>query len=111
MSATIQVIGQAIQELLDAGFEPDGLTREQTVRIPTRNSPLFGKLGGELAQFGGRRRFRLPDSTVKATVGARTTALYHSEGGGLSGVRGIATIATSDLSSLRSVLEQVKPQE
>lgn len=103
-SKSEQVMADVIQALLDAGFEPDGLTKEQIVRIPTRNSPLFGKTGGELAKFGGRQRFAKTGTSVKATVGARTTAIYRSEGKGLEGVKGIASLETKDIEAVRVAL-------
>lgn len=100
---------QAIQILLDAGFVQDGATAETTVRIPTVRSPSFngGRSGGELAHFGGRPRFVLQDSNVKATVGQRTVNIYRSEGGGLEGVRGIAHLKTSDLDGLKAALSKL----
>jgi hypothetical protein len=103
-------MADAIQSLLDAGFEPDGTTREETVRIPTRNSPLFGSSGGELAKLGGRQRFAIPGTTYKATVGKRTTAVYRTEGEGLGGVRGIASFDTHDIARLRTVIAELAIQ-
>lgn len=56
------------------GFAPDGFTDTQTVRIPTVRAPVFGGIGGELATFGGRKRFKRDD--LKVTVGKRTTYFY-----------------------------------
>lgn len=97
-------MGEVIQALLDNGFDPDGHTQEQIVRVPTRKSPLFGKSGGELAKFGGRQRFVKTGTNIKATVGARTTALYRIEGKGLEGVSGIASLNTKDIEGLRGAL-------
>lgn len=110
MSKSEKAMADAIQSLLDAGFEPDGTTREETVRIPTRNSPLFGNSGGELAKLGGRQRFAIPGTTYKATVGMRTTAVYRSEGGGLGGVQGIASFDTNDIARLRAVIAELAIQ-
>jgi len=93
-----------IQSLLDAGFHPDGETREETVRVPTSKSLLYGKSGGELAKFGGRQRFAKAGTTVKATVGGRTTAIYRVEGKGLEGVKGIATLDTKNIDAVRNAL-------
>lgn len=66
-------------ELLNAsGFVADGFTDSQTVRIPTVRSPVFGGIGGELATFGGRRRFKR--DSLKVTVGKRTTYFYRVMG-------------------------------
>jgi hypothetical protein len=102
-SKSEQAMAEAIQALLDAGFVPDGSTREEVVRIPTRDSPLFGKSGGELAKFGGRQRFAKPGTDLKATVGARTTAIYLSSGG-ITGVKGIAHLNTKDIEAVKTAL-------
>ena len=106
-SKSEQAIANTIQILLDAGFEQDGHTQEQIVRIPTRTSPLFGKYGGVLDSFGGRQRFALPGTSVRATVGARTTAFYRSERSGLQGVTGIASVDTKDVEAVRSALARL----
>ena len=59
-------MADVIDAFLAAGFVPDGQTREKTVRIPTRNSPLLGRSGGELAKLGGQQRFVLPGTNIKA---------------------------------------------
>ncbi|WP_298151050.1 hypothetical protein [Flavobacterium sp.] len=97
-------MADAIQILIAAGFAPDGQTKQEHVRIPTANSPVFGGSGGELATFGGRQRFAKTGTDIKATVGLRTTALYRSTGGGLSGVQGIASMNTNDQSALRQAI-------
>lgn len=102
-----QLMGAAIDLLLAAGFVSAGRTREETVRIPTKASPVYGRSGGELAKLGGRQRFVKPGTTIKATVGPRTTALYRVEGQGLDGVQGIATRDTKDLDGIRSVLQSL----
>ena len=99
-----QAMAAAIDALLSCGFAPDGETREEIVRIPTKKSPLYGRSGGELAKLGGRQRYALGDSNIKATVGKRTLAVYRVEGKGLAGVRGVATLDTSDIDRLRIVL-------
>ncbi len=101
-SALATAMATAIDALLSAGFVPDGQTREEVVRIPTKSSPLFGRSGGELAKLGGRQRFALGTTNIKATVGKRTVALYRVEG--LAGVTGIASLDTSDIDRLRGVL-------
>ncbi len=99
-----QAMAAAIDALLSFGFTPDGETREEMVRIPTKKSPLYGCSGGELVKLGGRQRFALGDTNLKATVGKRTLAVYRIDGKGLAGVRGIASLDTSDLDRLSSVL-------
>jgi hypothetical protein len=106
---TQQAMAAAIDALLAAGFEPDGQTREEVVRVPTRQSPVLGYSGGELARFGGRQRFAQRGTNVKATVGPRTTAVYRIEGAGLAGVRGIASHDTSDGASIRATIAGLVP--
>ena len=60
--------------LSERGFRADGFTDSQTVRIPTVRAPVFGGIGGEVATFGGRRRFKR--DSLKVTVGKRTTYFY-----------------------------------
>ena len=50
------------------------------------------------------QRFALGTTNIKATVGKRTVAVYRVEGQGLAGVAGIASLDTSDIDRLRSVL-------
>ena len=103
-----RAMAAVIDELLDAGFEPDGQTREEIVRVPTANSPVLGRSGGELAKFGGRQRFSHRSTSVKVTVGARTVCFYRSEPGqGLQGVQGIATLDTKALVEIRGMLASV----
>jgi hypothetical protein len=93
----------AIQALLDAGFELDGETQRQTVRIPTKNSPILGRSGGELVTSGGRIRLMKPNTNIKATVGGRTICLYRiSER--KNGVSSIANVNTKDLEGLNKAL-------
>ena len=72
---------QVIQELEGIGFIADGQTSEQIARVPTIRSPIFGSIGGERRVFGGRSRYVLPGTTMRATVGIRTTNVYHVRGG------------------------------
>jgi hypothetical protein len=104
VSKTEQAMGEVIQALLDAGFRPDGHTQVLIVRVPSRSSPVFGRTGGELAKFGGRQRFAKPGTTVKSTVGARTTAIYRIDGKGLEGVHGIASVDTKNIEAVRAAL-------
>ena len=60
--------------LIAYGWQEDGATREETVRIPTIRSPVFGGVGGELRTFGGRARLRKGDRFV--TVGPRLVCFY-----------------------------------
>lgn len=95
-----QAMLNAIRELEARGFEPDGHTATQEVRVATSRSPVFGGIGGERRTFGGRARFRIPNTDIRATVGKRSTCLYHAKGDFL------ATIETKDLAALRAALER-----
>jgi hypothetical protein len=101
----------AIDALFRVGFAPDGQTREETVRVPTRSSPVFGRSGGELAKVGGRQRFALTGTDIKATVGRRTVAIYRIVAAGLAGVAGIATVDTADSELLQMVLASLPNQK
>ena len=107
MTKSQQAMADVIQLLLDAGFEPDGATKEEIARIPTVRSPLFGRSGGELAKLGGRQRFVKQGANVKATVGQRTTAIYRVEGKGLDGVRGIASLDTRDMAGVAAAIAAI----
>lgn len=91
----------AIQALLDGGFLPDGQTTQTTARISTRQSPVYGASGGEIATFGGRQRFAKQGTVIKATVGKRTTAIYRHEG---QKIKAIATVSTADTGAIRDAL-------
>lgn len=86
------------------GFTVDGATHQETVRVPTRRSPVLGRTGGELRTLGGRARYALPGTNIRATVGARTTFLYHVHGAGRT--EAIAHLATREvtLEGLRELL-------
>lgn len=72
------LVAQVIALLQDHGFQDDGRTQEESVRVSTRASPVLGKTGGELATFGGRQRFAHP-SGWKVTVGKRTVCVYRPD--------------------------------
>lgn len=72
MSASERIV----EWLESLGFVEDGRTATQEVRIPTTRSPVFGRTGGERRTFGGRLRFRLPNTNIRATVGPRTVNVY-----------------------------------
>ncbi len=71
---------QAAAVLLRAGFAEDGHTREETVRVGTSRSPVYGGIGGELRTSGGRARFVLPGTDIRVTVGQRTVCIYRRAG-------------------------------
>lgn len=104
MSKALLAVEEVVKCLTAAGFVEDGATRMEHVRVPTKESPVFGQSGGQLATFGGRVRFVKEGTSIKATVGKRTTALYEVVGAGLAGVRGIASLETSDIEKIRAAV-------
>lgn len=102
MTKTEQAKRDAIEALLAVGFSHDGKTAQTTARVPTKASPLLGKAGGELRTFGGRLRFVLSGTNIRATVGDRTTSLYRIAAQG--GVQSIAALDTKDIDGLRREL-------
>lgn len=107
MTKSEQAMADTIQILLAAGFKPDGQTRIEHVRVPTKESPILGGTGGVIASFGGRERYTKEGTDIRATVGLRTTSIYRSEGSGKNSVRGIAALPTSDHAGLRKVLSEL----
>lgn len=94
---------QEVIEMLEAhGFVADGFTDTQHVRIPTTRAPVFGGIGGELATFGGRKRFAR--NNLKVTVGKRTTYFYRVTNKQLDPNFG-KRFQTKDLDGIRSFLE------
>jgi len=105
MTPSEKAMADTIDLLLADGFFPDGLTQQQTARLPTKRSPVLGNTGGELITLGGRLRFTKPGSNIKATVGRQTTALYRVEGP--TGVQGISSHDTKAIEITRSVLQSL----
>ncbi len=67
--------------LLAAGFGADGETPRETFRGESPTSRIYGGIGGRLVTTGGRARYALPGTNVKATVGPRSTSVYRVENG------------------------------
>lgn len=67
---------RAIEVLLEGSFVPDGETAGAIVRAGSSASPVYGAGGGQLSKVGGRRRFALPGTEWKATVGKLSTSFY-----------------------------------
>jgi len=65
-----------IAHLKANGWIDDGQTQSDTVLVSTKGSPRFGRTGGELRTFGGRRRLKLGDTDQRVTVGPRKVAFY-----------------------------------
>jgi hypothetical protein len=98
-----------IDGLVHSGWTLAGTTRQETVRIPTMKSPIFGHganpSGGELATFGGRQRFRLPSTDWFVSVGDRTVCFYRK---GDNGVSSAKTFPTSFIGQISSFCESCK---
>lgn len=100
----------AIEAVLAAGFVADGETRSETVRIPTERCPVLcrGKMGGEIATFGGRPRFALPGTNRRVTVGPRTVCFYRFEKG--KDPTGFKSIDTKNLAAVVAACNQGETQ-
>ncbi len=94
-------MANVINLLIDNCFIEDGKTKETTVRIPTVDSPLFGKSGGILVTFGGRLRFNKENTTIKATVGKRTTYIYYLEN---STPKTLISVDTKEFEKIKEVI-------
>jgi hypothetical protein len=77
--------------LVEQGWQEDGATRTEHVRIGTSRSPVYGGIGGEARTFGGRQRFRKPDSDLYVTVGRNSVCFYHKRDGQAIGFRSYST--------------------
>jgi hypothetical protein len=106
MNKSQSAMMEVIATLTEAGFVPDGETRKETVRIPTTKAPVYGGIGGELTTMGGRQRFHLPETNIKATVGPRTTAIYRVVE---RKSQFIGTFDTKDLTLIQQALGELKP--
>jgi hypothetical protein len=74
-------VAEVVLALEALGFVAAGATREEVVRVGTARSPILGGTGGERRTLGGRARFAVPGTDLRATVGSRTTFLYcHAAG-------------------------------
>ena len=65
-----------IENLLSRGWHLAGMTVGRTVRIPTRNNPVYGRSGGEIVEFKGRQRLQYKETNLYCTVGPITTNIY-----------------------------------
>lgn len=90
-------ISAAAEILIGAGYVPAGETHQETVRVPTQASPIFGMTGGELRTFGGRARFELPGTDRRATVGPQTVSLYRVQDRKATDFTNVATADTEAL--------------
>ena len=91
-------IESVVAVLGEHGWLVDGQTAQQTVRIPTSRSPVFGGVGGKVATFGGRRRFRRGETFC--TVGARTVNFYERDE---RGPRNMRQAATKDIDRVKEL--------
>jgi hypothetical protein len=94
-------VAAVVDLLLQAGWVHDGRTREETVRVGTNTSPIYGGTGGELRTFGGRVRMvdhRSSEPTRKVTIGPVTTYFYEIL---TNRVQNPKHLRTSDLGAIR----------
>lgn len=96
---------QVIELALTYGFEPDGHTKSEHVRIPTTDNPLFGKSGGVDATLGGRQRFSKTGTSIRATIGKRTTYIYRLESPGR--VIGLGSFDTKEVEKIEKLLKEL----
>ena len=89
-----------IELILNSGFISDGDTKNSTdyMRVAADNQSK------EWATSSSRLRFKKSGTNIKVTVGSRTTSFYRQEGKGLTGVKGIVTLNTSDIKEISKVL-------
>ena len=87
---------QVIDILTANGWEGDGATPTQSVRLSTARAPVYGGIGGEVRTFGGRERFHKPGTNLFVTVGSRTVSFYHRENGEALGFRTYSTTKDID---------------
>ncbi len=100
-------LAAAVEALVEAGYEPDGQTRTETVRTGSASNPVYGGIGGRIASFGGRMRFALPGQAARATVGKVTVALY--DRGPEGKPENMRTLPTRETAQLREALGLVAP--
>lgn len=96
-----------IDLLLEAGFIPDGDTHSASAPASNYMRKTSDQLSKEWATAAARLRFKKPGTNIKATVGARTTAIYKIDGKGLNGVKGLASIDTSQLCEIAKILNNL----
>lgn len=85
---------EVVAELESVGFARMGETPKQVFRVPTRRPPVLRQSGGEVRLFGGRLRFELVGTSLRATVGPRTVNVYRVK---TEGVEFIANWRTRDV--------------
>ncbi len=90
---------KVIEILLVAGYVPDGVTHGETYRIVTQAS--YPSVGAEIST-GGRKRFVLPGTTKRATVGKRIVCFYESVNEQAMGFR---NFRTEDFAAIAAILE------
>lgn len=90
--------------LAEHGWQEDGKTDVEIIRMGTRRVPIYGGTGGELRAFGDRLRMKLPGTAFRATVGARTTNIYNVVAGKIDKFKGFAT---KDIDAIRVEVERL----
>jgi len=99
-----QAMEAVVTLLTEAGFEADGTTRRESVRVATRASPVYGCSGGEVATFGGRARYAKRGGDLRATVGKRTTCIYRVAD---AVVVSSKTLDTKDIEGVRAAMTEM----
>lgn len=96
---------RVINELTAYGWQPDGTTPTETVRVPTVEAPIFGGIGGKVVTTGGRQRFARPGTNYRVTVGKRTTFFYRVVKGGTEAIAHLRT--TGDVEQIMSTIKEL----
>lgn len=98
-------LAAVIRLLIEKGFCEDGKTRQETVKFVTMDSY---PLPGAVATFGGRKRFALPETNWKVTVGKRTVFFYQSGQDGATA--GGHQFQTGDFEKIKALVEELTSQ-
>jgi hypothetical protein len=91
---------EVIKLLLSAGYMADGVTLSESYKVITANSY---PLAGSIVTTGGRKRFSLPNTNKRVTVGKRVVCFYEKEG---VEVKNFRNIKTADLESIKKEMNQ-----
>ncbi|MGP5105823.1 MULTISPECIES: hypothetical protein [Pseudomonas] len=105
---TCSTIGKTIQLLLEDDFEPEGLTVEQSFRIPKKATQLYYSAGEEISKLSARVRLVRRGTDIRATVTKRSTALFIRAGNDLDSVEDMQSIDTADVSEIQKYLGYLK---
>jgi len=107
MNQSAQNQMRTIVEIAESfGWQALGETRRETVRI-------WNGGRGSLSTFGGRRRYYIPDTDWRMTIGPRTTCVYRLGNETTSGdMRNYRTIDVAEIGdALKLVKERLEEED